>query len=330
MRKNKNIMITGGTGFLGNNLIRYMLAKYPDRTIVNFSRHTYAVNPKTHQDLWNKKVYPHYESVAGDLNDVLLIKNVLEKFKIGLIYHLAASTHVDRSFVYPEEFLVANVRGTFSILEVMRRVKKKPIMVYMGTDEVFGDVPKGFCREDGELAPRNPYSASKACAEMYCIAYMASFGLPILRVRSMNMFGPYQHPEKLIGKIITRCLNDEHFTLYKGGSVRGWIFVKDTCDALDVVAKRGKMGEVYHIPPDAYLTVPEVAEIILRVTGKQKLFDGYKGRRLKDDERYALDATKFTYELKWTPPTKFDSGIRLTIDWFNKNPWFWQGLNEGK
>jgi len=665
-RKNKNIMITGGTGFLGNNLSRYMLDKYPDRTIVNYSRHTYAVNPLTHKDLWK---LPMYKSVAGDLNDVLLFKETLEKYKIGLIYHLAASTHVDRSFIYPEEFLTANVAGTFNILEVIRRVKKKPLMIYMGTDEVFGDVPKGFCREDGELAPRNPYSASKACAEMYCIAYTASFGLPIIRVRchdektraltenglklsheleigekvwvrgkngklklepileiptyvyigkmihfktgtidslvtpehrvvcksrrkmdkeyyikiakefksigkssryylpktakwegiekdfidldslvsldnlhpstivpkrkiktitlfslfgwhisegscqqrkgeignknpeyreeianlindfglscnnnskretvgyssvilsrilseagkgaenkkipkwilnfspkylihlynalmkgdgnrnqeyntdvyytvseklvnsmielilklgwsprisvretwnpqktkkrksfvirisrhhnkgsiegkninsesysgivwclktpsgnffverngciinsgnSMNMFGPYQHPEKLIGKIVTRCLTDTHFTLYKGGSVRGWIFVKDTCDALDVAARKGNVGEVYHIPPDAYLTVPEVAEKILKITGKQELFDGYKGRRLKDDERYALDATKFTYELKWRPPTRFDEGIQKTVKWFGQNEWFWARLH---
>lgn len=316
-----NIMITGGTGFLGNNLTRYMLAKYPDKLIVNYSRHTYAVNPLTHADLWK---IPNYKTIAGDLNNVLLMKQTLEKFKIGTIFHLAASTHVDRSFVYPEEFIRANVTGNFWLLEAIRHLKKKkPLMIYMGTDEVFGDVPEGFCREDELRAPRNPYSASKACAEMYCIAYHASFNLPIVIVRSMNMFGPYQHPEKLIGKIVTRCITDSHFTLYEGGSVRGWIFVKDTCDALDTVAKKGKLGEIYHIPPDAYLTVPEVAQTILRLTGKEHLFDGYKGRRLKDDERYALDATKFTYELRWRPPTGFEDGIKETVDWFAKNEWFW-------
>lgn len=327
MRKRKNILITGGTGFLGNNLTRYFTDKYPDRMIVNYSRHTYAVNPMTHKDL---SELPNYKGVAGDINDVLLFKETLEKYKIGLIYHLAASTHVDRSFVYPEEFLRANLVGTFNILEVIRKIKQKPLMIYMGTDEVFGDVPEGFCRESDVLSPRNPYSASKASAEMYCNAYIHSFGLPIIMVRSMNMFGPYQHPEKLIGKIITRCLTDTHFTLYKGGSIRGWIFVKDTCDALDIVAEKGKTSEIYHIPPDTYLTVPEVAQKILKITDKEHLFDGYKGRRLKDDERYALDATKFTYNLKWNPPTKFEDGIMETVQWFKQNEWFWSGLHEEK
>jgi len=316
----ENILVTGGTGFLGNNFMRYLLNKYPDKKIINFSRHTYAVNPLTHQDL---EKLPNYKAVAGDINDVLLFKEVLEKNKIGILYHLAASTHVDRSFVYPEEFLQSNVNGTWAILEVLRKIKKPPTMVFMGTDEVFGDVPCGFCREDEIREPRNPYSASKAAAEMYCLAYRHSYGLPIIIVRSMNMFGPYQHPEKLIGKIIINCLNETHFTLFEGGSVRGWIFVKDTCDALDHVVEKGTIGEIYHIPPDAYKTVPQVAETILKEMDREFLFDGYKGRRLKDDERYALDASKFTYDLCWRAPTGFEEGIRQTIDWFEHNPWFW-------
>jgi len=305
---------------LGNNLMRYFLNKYPDRFIVNYSRHTYAVNPLTHKDLEN---IPNYKGIAGDINDVLFFKEILEKYKIGTIVHLAASTHVDRSFIYPEEFIKANVYGNFAILEVLRRIKKPPLMLYYSTDEVFGDVPEGFCRESDTLSPRNPYSASKASAEMYCIAYHYSYNIPIIISRSMNMFGPYQHPEKLIGKIITHCLTDTHFTLYKGGSVRGWLYVEDACDAIDTLIKSGKIGETYHIPPDAYLTVPEVAEIIQKITGKEHLFDGHKGRRLKDDERYALDATKFTYDLKWKPPTGFKDGIKKTIMWFNENRWFW-------
>lgn len=589
----------------------------------------------------------------------------MEKFKIDLIFHLAASTHVDRSFIYPEEFLKANVYGTFNLLEVLRKLKNKPLLIYMGTDEVFGDVPKGYCKEDDIRRPRNPYSASKASAEMYCNTYYHSFKIPIIITRcydentrvltenglkkfsdleigdkvwvrkkgnlelepikeiminyyegemihfktgtidflvtpnhrvlcrsrrkiqedfyfklakefkeigqssryylpktgiwncedkeivdmgdfisfnkvhsnakllkkyvktetllsllgwyiskgrcnekgqieivnrnpkyrkeimkliknlgliakdtqekieinsvmlsrfllkecghlaknkkipkwalafspkylkylynslmkgdgsknrtlntevyhtkseklvdsmielilklglsprisvretwnpkktkrnksfivriikhnkgsiegknihseiykgliwclrvpsgnffierngciinsgnSMNMFGPYQHPEKLIAKIITRCLTDTHFTLYKGGSVRGWTFVKDSCEALDIISSKGKVGEIYHIPPDAYLTVPEVAKKILKTTEKEEIFDGYKGRRLKDDERYALEGSKVMYELKWMPPTSFEEGIKETIKWFKNNKWFWRG-----
>ena len=290
-----NILVTGGTGFLGNNLLRYLLDKYSRKQIINYSKHTYVDNPLSIEPLIKQS---NFVSIKGDINDKLLFKETLEKNKVGLIYHIAASTHVDRSFVYPEEFLSANVMGTFSILESIRRVKgKKPLLIYMGTDEVFGDVAEGYCREDELRAPRNPYSASKAAAEMFCLAYHHSFNLPIIIPRSMNMYGPYQHPEKLIGKIITRCLTEKHFTLYEGGSVRGWTFVKDTCDALNTVSDKGNIGEIYHIPPNTYKTVPEVAQTILQLMKKEYLFDGYKGQRLKDDERYALDGNKFTYNL---------------------------------
>lgn len=322
----KGILVTGGTGFLGNNFLRFLLGKYPLKTIVNYSLHTYAVNLKAQNELLKMK---NFKYVPGDINDKLLFSETLRKFKIETVFHLAASTHVDRSFDYPEEFLRANVQGTFAILEVLRRMKKKPLMIYMGTDEVFGDVKQDFwCRETDIRTPANPYSASKAAAEMWSEAYFHSFKIPIIIVRSMNMFGPYQHPEKLIPKIITKCLTDTPFTLYKGGSERGWIYVEDTSEALDVVAQKGKPGEIYHIPPDAYLTVPEVADIVLKKMGKENIFNGYKGKRLKDDKRYALDATKFTYKLKWKPPTSFDQGIDKTIEWYRKNKWFWWEKSE--
>ena len=143
---------------------------------------------------------------------------------------------------------------------------------------------------------------------------------------SMNMFGEYQNPEKLISKLISKCLTDTHFTLYEGNSIRGWIYVKDTCSALDLLSEKGKIGEIYHIPPDIYLTVSEIAEKILDYTEKRHLFDGYKGKRLKDDERYALDATKFTYGLKWSPKIGFEQGLHNTIEWFAQNKWYWSTL----
>lgn len=318
----KSICVTGGSGFVGNNLIRYLLKKYPKRLIVNYSLQTYAVNPEAQKDLDKVK---NYRKIEGDINDSLLFLKTLREYNVETVYHLAATTHVDRSFKLPEEFLRTNVEGTFRILEAIRKVKEKPLLVYMGTDEVFGEVPQGFwCRESDQRTPRNPYSASKASAEMWINAYYHSFKVPMIIVRSMNMFGPYQYKEKLIPKIITRCLTGKPFTLFEGGSERGWIYVHDTCEALDTVVRKGKVGEVYHIPPDAYLTVPQVVERIVKKMGKEEVFKGYKGRRLRDDKRYALDATKFTYELEWSPPTSFEKGIGKTISWYRNNSWFWK------
>ena len=319
--------MTGSTGFLGNNLVRFLLKKHPDTPIIGYSKRTYVDNPVSGDDL---RENPCFIPVQGDILDTLLFLNTLKEHKIEVIYHLAASTHVDRSFIYPKEFLETNVYGTFSILEALKHYKNEALLINMGTDEVFGDVPEKFCREDDVIAPRNPYSASKASAEMFCNAYRHSFGTKVITARSMNMYGEYQHPEKLIPKIITRCLSDTHFTLYEGNSVRGWTYVQDTCEALSLLAERGEVGETYHIPPDAYLTVSEVAQKILDLTGKHELFDGYKGRRLKDDERYALDATKFTYKLKWTPPTGFDKGMENAVQWFADNKWFWCHLTREK
>jgi len=299
----------------------YLIEK-TDWETINLSRHTYAMNPKVLEHLEKTE---KYKFVAGNVTDAVLMMNLIKQ--VESIVHFAAETHVDRSFLYPRDFLTSNLIGTFTILEVIRHLKKKPKLIYVSTDEVFGDVPKGYCKEDAPVKPRNPYSASKASAEMYCHAYLHSFKVPAIITRSMNNFGPRQHPEKLIAKMITRCLSDVPFTLYKGGSVRGWIYVKDTCDALLTILENGLVGEIYHIPPDAYLTVPEVAETVLKLMNKQHLFEGYKGGRLKDDERYALDGTKMTYDLRWKPKTSFEDGIRQTIKWYRENEWFWKSVH---
>jgi dTDP-glucose 4,6-dehydratase len=316
----KRILVTGGSGFIGSNFVDYVIEK-TDWEIVNLSRHTYAMNPRILEHLEKTK---RYKFVAGNITDAALVMDLMKG--VDSVVHFAAETHVDRSFIYPGDFLTTNLLGTFTVLEVLRHLKKKPKLIQMSTDEVFGDVPKGYCKEDDLVKPRNPYSASKASAEMYCNAYFHSFKVPVIIARSMNNFGPRQHPEKLIAKMITRCLSNTSFTLFKGGSVRGWIYVKDTSDAILTILENGEPGETYHIPPDAYLTVPEVAETILKLTNKQDLFQGYKGTRLKDDERYALDSTKMTYDLRWRPKTSFDSGIKETIEWYRQNEWFWKNV----
>lgn len=316
----KKVLVTGGSGFIGSNLIDHLLEK-TDWHITNLSKHTYATNPRTlaHLDGNNR-----YKFVAGNITDTLLVSKVIKD--IDIILHLAAETHVDNSFRYPMDFLTSNVIGTFSILEALRHSEDKAnkLLVAMSTDEIFGDVPSGYyCKENDPIKPRNPYSAAKAAAESYCNAYYHSFEVPIIIARSMNCWGQRQNPEKLVGKIITRCLNDRPYTLFKGNSVRGWVYVKDTCDALLNIATKGKIGEIYHIPANEYLSVPDVNSRILKIMDKAHLFEGFKGTRLKDDERYALSGDKVRYELNWMPKVSFDDGIRETAKWFEANKWFW-------
>lgn len=322
-----SLIVTGGSGFMGNNLLRYLLKKYPNVEIINYSKETYAVNPRSLKDLESN---PHYHFIEGDINNMMRFQRVIKDFKPIAIYHLAAETHVDRSFREVENFIDANIKGIFSVLEVLRSEKKSPILVYMGTDEVLGDAPEGtYYAEDAKLQPQNPYSASKASAEMICSCYYHSFKVPVKVARSMNMFGPYQHPEKLIAKIITKSLSNEPFYLYKGSTIRGWTFVEDSCEALDTIRLKGKIGETYHIPAKVYKPVPEVAKSILGIMGKEELLRGFKGERIKDDYRYALDGTKMTYELEWLPQTEWNDGIKKTIDWYKNNKWFWESTVRG-
>ena len=314
--------VTGGSGFIGSNFIDYVLED-KNNDVVNFSRHTYAFNPHVLSHLEGDE---RYKFIAGDLTDGMFLLRTLQREEPYWIVDFAASTHVDRSFTYPQEFFNTNAYGTFTLLEAIRHLHLKPELLYVSTDEVFGDVPTGFCKEEDRLKPRNPYSASKAAAEMYVGAYHHSFDLPVKTVRLMNNYGPRQHPEKLISKIITRCLTNTPFTLFEGGSVRGWIYVKDACRAIDTVLRKGENGEVYHVPADTYKSVPEIAEIILHVMGKQELFEGFKGTRLKDDERYSLSGQKLVKELMWRPRYNFERGIDQTIKWFSQNEWFWKGI----
>lgn len=318
----KSLIVTGGSGFMGNNLIRYLLRIYPDFDIINYSKETYAVNPRSMKDLESN---PRYHFIEGDINNQMLFQQTLRKFQPIVIFGLAAETHVDRSFREVQDFINTNIKGVYSILEVIRYEKKKPLFVYMGTDEIMGDTPPGtYFTEEVRLKPQNPYAATKASAEMICHCYYHSFKVPIIIARSVNMFGPYQHPEKLISKIITKSLKGEPFYLYKGPTIRGWIFVEDSCEALDTIRLKGKIGEIYHIPAKVYKPVPEVAKSILQIMNKEKMLLGYKGERIKDDYRYALDGTKMTYELGWLPKTSWEDGMKKTIEWYKNNQWFWE------
>lgn len=314
-------LVTGGSGFIGSALCHFLCETYPIISIINVSKQTYATSPRLTRFLED---YDNYMFVPMDFCDTIHFHKLLKQYHVERVYHLGAETHVDRAFKYPQDFLWSNVQGTFSILEAIRALKKKPKFYYMGTDEVFGDVAKGYKREDEVLHPENPYVASKVAAEAYCTTWLSCFKVPVVIGRSMNVFGPRQNPEKLIAKIITHCVQDKPYTLYKGNSLRGWTYVYDTAEAVDKIITDGEIGEIYHIPPVAFKTVSEVNDIILNITGKHKLFKGYVGERLKDDYRYALDSTKMQYELGWTPKTSWLEGMKLTIEWYVKNRMLWE------
>jgi dTDP-glucose 4,6-dehydratase len=316
-------IVTGGSGFIGSALCDYLLKKYTDIGLINVTKHTYAMSPKSIEFLEKN---PRYKIVFMDITETAEFYGILSKKRVKKIFHLAAETHVDRSFMYPKDFLTSNLLGTISILEAIRHMKEKPLLYYMSTDEVFGEKLEGFSKETEPLTPRNPYVASKVAAEAYCHTWHHCYNVPVIIGRSMNNFGPRQHPEKLIAKIITKCLSNEPFNLYHGASVRGWIYSYDTADAVDTILEKGEVGQIYHIPSTVYKTVPEVCKDITKLMGKEELFAGYKGHRLKDDARYALDTTKMRTELKWKPKTGWKEGLMKTIDWYKTHEDFWKGV----
>lgn len=314
----KRTIVTGGNGFIGSHLCDYLFEKGYE--VTNYSRHTYASNEN------NQKI----KNIEGDILDTIRFAETLITEEIDSVFHLAAETFVDKSFRYPSSFLRTNVLGTVSILEALKYVKKisnrNIKMLYMSTDEVFGNVPKGFSKENDTLNPRNPYSSSKASAEHFVMSYHYSYGLDTLIARSMNNFGERQNLEKIVGKIVLNCLNDKKYELYKGtaDSMRGWIYAKDTASALHTIMVGGRVGEIYHIPAKTYLSVEELNSKILKLLKKEHLFKGYKGHRLQDDERYALDwaTSKLVTELNWKPKVSFEEGITKMVEWLKTKQTF--------
>ncbi len=314
----ESFIVTGGSGFIGSNLCEYLAKKYPDVQIINLSKHTYAVASKLIQFL--EKI-PNYKFEAVDIFDGMRLLNILRNAKVRRIYHLAAESHVDRSFIYPKDFIQSNIEGTFTLLEAIKNLKPKPRFYYMGTDEIFGSVKSGYNNEGCMPHPENPYAATKVASEALCMAWGASWKIPIVIGRSMNVFGPRQNPEKLIPKIITHLINGKSYQLYKGNSMRGWSFVFDTVDAIDNIMTYGKNGEIYHIPPCAMKGVYDINEYLLKLfpeKGKE-CFKGYIGKRLKDDSRYALASDKMQFDLHWKPKWTWEDGMKATIEWYNEN-----------
>lgn len=337
-----NLLVTGGAGFIGANFIRHMLSTYT-YTIVNLDLLTYAGNLSNLQEISTNK---NYHFIQGDIGDQALVRKIFQTYDIQVVVNFAAESHVDRSIEGPRIFFKTNVLGTENLLEEAKRYwkvnpldkscqqfKKDVRFIQISTDEVYGTLGReGFFTEKTNLAPNSPYSASKASADMIVRAYHATYGLPTMITRCSNNYGPYQHPEKLIPLIIGRAMNEHTIPIYGDGKqVRDWLYVEDHCKAIDAVLHKGELGEVYNVGGNNEKENIEVVKLILRKLNKSASLIEYVEDRLGHDRRYAIDNTKITNELNWSPSFTFEEGIEKTIDWYLENiNWMESAMDKNK
>jgi len=314
--------VTGGLGFIGSNFIKLLLSKHPDYEIVNIDKMGTGSNLA---NLRGVEKDSRYLFIKGDISDLNLMLKVVKDVEV--IVNLAAETHVDRSISNPSLFFESNTVGVFTILEAMRKVNKEARLVHVGTDEVYGDIPHGSFREDAPLKPSSPYSASKAAADMFILAYHRTYGLDVVITRCTNNFGPYQFPEKLIPKTILRASMNLKIPVYGSGkNVRDWIYVLDHCEALDTVLEKGGSGEIYNISAGNELTNLEVVRKILKIMNKDESLIEFVEDRPGHDVRYSLDSSKIRKELGWKPKHDFEEALKQTVEWYLENEWWWKPL----
>ena len=310
-----NILVTGGSGFIGTNWIRKRLKEFPGDIILNIDKMTYASNVN---DIKNDR-YKHkcFDICSKD------IPNILLEFNPEGVVHFAAESHVDNSIENPSEFINTNILGTFNLLKSCQNLMDTNPnfrFLHVSTDEVYGSLGKdGEFVEETPYDPRSPYSASKASSDHLVRAYFYTYGFPAIITNCSNNYGPYQHREKLIPKIITNILNDIEIPVYgKGENIRDWLYVEDHCDALNIVLKKGKIGQTYNIGGDCEKKNIDIVKDITSFLGGSHLITFVKDR-LGHDFRYAIDHSKITKELGWNPKTKYLAGIKKTIDFYKKS-----------
>ena len=325
------IIVTGGAGFIGGNFVHLMVNTYPEDQIICLDKLTYAGNMETLQPVMDK---PNFQFVKGDIADRPFVYQLFEDVKPDVVINFAAESHVDRSIEDPGIFLQTNVIGTGVLLDACR---KYGIQRYhqVSTDEVYWELPLDrpdlFFTEETPLHTSSPYSASKASADLLVMAYYRTFKIPATISRCSNNYGPYHFPEKLIPLMIANALNDKPLPVYgKGENVRDWLYVEDHCKAIDLIVRKGRVGEVYNIGGHNERTNLEVVKTVLRELGKSEDLITYVTDRPGHDMRYAIDPTKIHRELGWLPETKFDDGIKKTIQWYLDNKSWWENIISGE
>jgi dTDP-glucose 4,6-dehydratase len=314
------ILVTGGLGFIGSNFIRYMLSKDRNIEIVNLDNLSIGSNPVNLKDLEDDD---RYLFVKGSVTDFSIVSKLVKK--VDVVVNFAAQTHVDRSIADPKPFFESNTLGTFNLLEACR--DKNVRLVHVSTDEVYGEIPKGSFREEDRLNPSNPYSASKAAADLFILSYCRTYEVDAIITRCTNNFGPYQFPEKLIPKTIIRASLGLKVPIYgTGRNIRDWIYVLDHCEALRLVLKAGRSGEIYNISGYNEYENLNVVRKVLGIMGKDESLIEFVEDRPGHDTRYSLDSTKTRSQLGWRPKYNFDEALELTVKWYLENDWWWRPI----
>ena len=326
----KKIIVTGGLGFIGSNLIELLLKK--NFYVINVDKGTYSSNFYNTKDFRKSKKYKFIKMDIANKK----IKKLLMKYKPSGVFNLAAETHVDRSIDNPGSFIQSNIVGVYNLLESFKDFSKinKSKLIHISTDEVYGDVLKGRTSETYPYQPSSPYAASKAASDHLVSSYIKTYKLPAIITNCSNNYGPKQHPEKLIPKLIYNILNNKPLPIYgKGTNSREWIYVKDHCEALIKVYQRGKVGEFYNIGSNKNLNNLEVCKKLLNASKSSiNIGKNVKITFVKDrpghDIRYALNSKKIKQNLNWYPKTNFKDGIKLTFDWYNNNKTYYKSLSK--
>jgi dTDP-glucose 4,6-dehydratase len=318
------VLVTGGAGFIGSNFVHHCLAAHDDWHITTLDKLTYAGRRENLQDVMD---HPRHAFVQGDIADAAVSAPLVRES--GIVVHFAAETHVDRSILNAAEFITTDVIGTFVLLEAARTAPALSRFVQISTDEVYGSVTEGSSRENDELRPRNPYSASKAGADRLAYSYWATYGVPVVVTRASNNYGPNQFPEKVIPLFITNAIDDLPVPLYGDGqNERDWLHVSDHCRALDLLIGSGQSGEVYNIGGGRGVTNAALTGLILELLGKPGSLVRHVPDRPGHDRRYSVDTTKLR-SLGWSPQVAFEGGLADTVAWYRENEWWWRPIKHG-
>ena len=322
----KIYLVTGGSGFIGSNFVRYMLQNDPDCHVLNLDKLTYAGNPANLSDI---ELDDRYTFIHGDICDRNVVWDIFRKHSPQVLINFAAETHVDRSIGSPDDFIKTDVFGVFTLLEASKEFGVD-LFLQISTDEVYGSIAEGSFREGDPLLPSSPYSASKAGGDRLAYSYYVTYNLPVIITRASNNYGPFQYPEKLISLFVTNALEDRHLPVYGDGkNVRDWLYVSDHCSAIHFIIENGELGEVYNVGGGNELQNIHITHQILELLGKSTDLIKFVEDRKGHDLRYSLDCSKLN-QLGWMPKHSFDEALAETIQWYQSNEAWWVPIKSGE